>query len=99
MAPLKGLSHQELAEATGENKNAWCAVLRHLDRLRCFELSQDPSATTSRSTACSASSQVLAPRTRPEPTSYDEEFETSSGLFTAKHAADIKMAGAEDTID
>eukprot|EP00959_Pyramimonas_sp_CCMP1952_P041183 861446-Pyramimonas_sp.AAC.1 len=33
------------------------------------------------------------------PTSYDEEFETSSDPLTAKHVDDINMAGAEDTID
>ena len=33
------------------------------------------------------------------PTSYDEEFETSPNLLTAKHVDDINMAGIEENID
>eukprot|EP00959_Pyramimonas_sp_CCMP1952_P332831 6969665-Pyramimonas_sp.AAC.1 len=92
MAFLKGLAYQELAEATGEEN--------------------DSSAKASRSTACSARSQALAPRARLalshensegprgfgfRPTSYDEEFEASSDLFTAKHVDGTNLAGTEDT--
>eukprot|EP00959_Pyramimonas_sp_CCMP1952_P031300 656276-Pyramimonas_sp.AAC.1 len=38
-------------------RNAWRALFCRLDRPRCFEVSQSSSAATSRSTACSASSQ------------------------------------------
>ena len=34
-----------------------------------------------------------------KPTSYDQEFETSQNLLTAKHVDDVNMAGEEDTID
>eukprot|EP00959_Pyramimonas_sp_CCMP1952_P116611 2437231-Pyramimonas_sp.AAC.2 len=69
----------------------------------------------SRSAAWSASDQAPAPMTHQrvfqlklrettrrfglKPTSCDEDFETSSNLFTAKHVDDINMAGTEDTID
>eukprot|EP00959_Pyramimonas_sp_CCMP1952_P179648 3756228-Pyramimonas_sp.AAC.1 len=52
MAFLKGLTYQELAEATGE-RNVWCVLVCRLDRPQCSGLSQDSSTTTSQSTAYS----------------------------------------------
>eukprot|EP00959_Pyramimonas_sp_CCMP1952_P404669 8480837-Pyramimonas_sp.AAC.1 len=114
MAFLKELTDQELAEATGE-RNAWCVLLCRLDRPRRFEPTLVSNATASQKHRLQhlkpGTGAKDAPRAFPlklrrttrgfglRPTSYDEEFETSNNLLTAKHLDDINMAGTEETVD
>eukprot|EP00959_Pyramimonas_sp_CCMP1952_P386772 8105944-Pyramimonas_sp.AAC.1 len=112
MAFLKGLACQEIAEATGEKKRVVCftlppgsaTVLRtlpgleHIDESqRCLQCSK-PGAGT-KDAPLSSSLKLRRRTTRGfglRPTSYDEEFEMSNNVLTAKHVDDINMAGIED---
>eukprot|EP00959_Pyramimonas_sp_CCMP1952_P117754 2461733-Pyramimonas_sp.AAC.1 len=114
MAFRKGLTYQELAGATGEKERAVCftlppgsaAVLRSPPGFeRCDESKQCKQCLkpgTGSKDAPRAFSLKLRRTTRGfrlRPTSYDEEFETSNNVPTAKRVEDINMAGTEDTID
>eukprot|EP00959_Pyramimonas_sp_CCMP1952_P190760 3989649-Pyramimonas_sp.AAC.1 len=114
MAFLKGLTYQELAEATGEKERVECftlppgsaTVLRDLPGFENYDESkhclQCLEMGTGTKDAPRAFSFKLRRTTRGfglRRTSYDEEVETSNNLLTAKHVDDISMAGTEDTID
>eukprot|EP00959_Pyramimonas_sp_CCMP1952_P443619 9287120-Pyramimonas_sp.AAC.1 len=88
MAFLKRLTYHELAEATGEKERAVCFTL------------PPGSATVLRAPPGFEHHGERATRGfGPRPASYDEEFESSNSLLTAKHVDDINMAGTEDTVD
>ena len=114
MAFLKGLTYSELAEVTGEKERMACftlppgsaTVLRSLPGFERYDESkhclQCLKPGTGTKDAPRAFSMKLRKVTRSfglRPTSYDEEFETSSNLLTAKHVDDITMAGIEERID
>eukprot|EP00959_Pyramimonas_sp_CCMP1952_P375371 7862017-Pyramimonas_sp.AAC.1 len=94
MAFLKGLSYRDLAGATGEKERAVCFTLPPgsatvLRALPGFENNDESNHCLQRTTSGFG---LL-------PTSYDEGFETSTNLLTAKHVDDINMACTEVTID
>eukprot|EP00959_Pyramimonas_sp_CCMP1952_P223687 4677318-Pyramimonas_sp.AAC.1 len=112
MAFMKGLTYQELAEAIGEKDRVVrfilppgsATVLRALPGFELYDNSKHcsqrlkPGAGTE--DAPRAFSLMLRRTTRGfgiRPASYDEEFETSNNLLTAKHVPDINVAGTEDT--
>eukprot|EP00959_Pyramimonas_sp_CCMP1952_P259464 5424792-Pyramimonas_sp.AAC.1 len=114
MAFLKGLTYQELAEATGDKERVACFTLppgsatalrplpgfEHYDDSKHCLLCLKPGTGTKN--APRAFSLKLRRTTRGfglRPTSYDEGFETSSNLLTARHVDDIHMAGTADTLD
>jgi len=114
MAFLKGLTHNELAEATGEKERMMCftlppgseTVLRSLPGFECYDESkhclQCLKPGTGTKDAPRAFSMTLRKVTRSfclQPTSYDEEFGSSSNLLIAKHVDDTNMAGIEELID
>eukprot|EP00959_Pyramimonas_sp_CCMP1952_P067181 1402269-Pyramimonas_sp.AAC.1 len=114
MALLQGLTYQELAEATGEKERMVRFILTPgsatvLRSRPGFELCDESKHSlqclkpgTCTKDATRAFSLELRKVTRDfglRPTSYDEEYKTSSNLLTAKHLGDINMAGTEDTID
>eukprot|EP00959_Pyramimonas_sp_CCMP1952_P453347 9468085-Pyramimonas_sp.AAC.3 len=97
MAFLTGLTYQELAEATGEEERVVVRALRRVEALLAV-----PQPGTGTKDAPRAFLLKLRRTTRGcgiRPTFYDEEFETSSNLLTAKHADDTNMASTEDTSD
>eukprot|EP00959_Pyramimonas_sp_CCMP1952_P084513 1767821-Pyramimonas_sp.AAC.1 len=114
MAFLKGLTDWEVAEATGTKERVACFTLlsgsasairtlpwfeRRDESKHCLERLMPGTGTKD---APRAFSRMLRRTTRGfglGPASYDEEFETSNNLLTAKRADDIQMAGTEGTID
>eukprot|EP00959_Pyramimonas_sp_CCMP1952_P380631 7974685-Pyramimonas_sp.AAC.1 len=110
MAFLEGLTYQELAEATGV---VYCilppgsaTVLRTLpgfahydESKRCLEYLKPGTGTKNTPHIFSLKHRRTTRGFGLRPTSYDEEFETSNSLLTAKHVGDISMAGTKDTID
>eukprot|EP00959_Pyramimonas_sp_CCMP1952_P017805 377737-Pyramimonas_sp.AAC.1 len=98
MALLQGLAYRELAEATGEKERAVCFTLppgsaTALRALPGFENYDESKHCTK--DAPRAFSLKLWRTTRGfvlRPTSYDEEFETSSYLLMDIHVDDINMA-------
>eukprot|EP00959_Pyramimonas_sp_CCMP1952_P220637 4612977-Pyramimonas_sp.AAC.1 len=113
MAFLEGYC-RELAEATGEKERVMgftlspgsAAVLRSLpgfeycdESTHCQQCLEPGTGTKDAPRAFSLKLRRTTRGFGLRPTSYDEEFETSSDLLTAKHVDDINMAGTEDTID
>eukprot|EP00959_Pyramimonas_sp_CCMP1952_P233689 4883929-Pyramimonas_sp.AAC.1 len=114
MAFLRGLTYQELAEATGEKERVVCiilppgsaTVLRSLpgfenydESKHCLQCLKPGTGTKDAPRAFSLKLRRNARGFGLRPTSYDEEFEASNDLLTAKHVYNITMAGTEDTID
>eukprot|EP00959_Pyramimonas_sp_CCMP1952_P413109 8656665-Pyramimonas_sp.AAC.1 len=114
MAFLEGITYRELAEATGEEERVVrftltpgpASLLRSLPGFehqgaskRCLQCLKPGTGTKDAPRAFSLKLRKTTRGFGLRPTSYDEEFETSSTLLTARHADDINMAGAEDIID
>ena len=114
MAFLKGLTYSELAEATGEKERMVCftlppgsaTVLRslpgfeHYDETKhCLQCLKPGTGTKDAPRAFSMKLRKVTRSFGLQPTSYDEEFETSPNLLTAKHVDDINMTGTERNID
>eukprot|EP00959_Pyramimonas_sp_CCMP1952_P454863 9470628-Pyramimonas_sp.AAC.1 len=111
---LEGLTHEELAHATGEETRTVCfalppgsaQVLRALpgsssrdESRRCVRCLKPG---TGAQDAPGAFSLKLRTTTRAiglAPTSYDPEFEFSQDLFTAKHVDDNNMTGLQKNVD
>eukprot|EP00959_Pyramimonas_sp_CCMP1952_P465052 9487633-Pyramimonas_sp.AAC.1 len=97
MAFLRGLTRQELAEATGEEERVDSKT--YDEPKHCLQRLKPGIGTMDVPRAFALK---LGRATRGfglRPTSYDEGFETSSNVLTAKHADDTDMTGTEDTID
>eukprot|EP00959_Pyramimonas_sp_CCMP1952_P352558 7386521-Pyramimonas_sp.AAC.1 len=114
MAFLKGLTYQELAEATGEKERGArftsppgsATVLRALpgferydEPKHCLQRLKPGTGTRDAPLAFSFKHRRATRGFGLRPTSYDEEFETGNNLLTAKHVNGIDMAGTEGTID
>eukprot|EP00959_Pyramimonas_sp_CCMP1952_P431165 9030221-Pyramimonas_sp.AAC.1 len=107
------LTYQKLAETTGEKERAVrftlppgsATVLRtlpgfeHYDGSKhCLQCLKPVTGTNDAPRAFSLKLRRITRGFGLRPTSYDEEFETSDNMLTAKHVDDINMAGTEDTI-
>ena len=114
MAFLKGLTYRELAEATGEKEREVCftlppgsaTVLRtlpgfaHYDESKhCLRCLKPGTGTKDAPRAFSLKLRHITRGFGLRPTSFDEEFETSASLLTAKHVDDINMTGEASAID
>eukprot|EP00959_Pyramimonas_sp_CCMP1952_P328605 6879696-Pyramimonas_sp.AAC.1 len=110
----KGLTYQELAEATGEKDRVACFILppgsataprplpgfeRRDESKRCLQRLKPGTGIKDAPRAFSLTLRRTARGLGLRPTSYDEEFEASNGLLRAEHVDDINMAGAEDASD
>ena len=112
-AYLKGLTYSELAAATGEKERMACVALppgsasvpRSLlgfescdEARRCLQRLKPGAGSKDAPRAFSLKLRTITRGIGLQPASYDEEFETSASLLTAKYVDDINVACTEAQI-